>query len=138
MKNIIKNSGFLLLLAVLFSGCEEKIELTNRDYFIATYSVTETWVENGNTITKAPFTMYVTLSYINEDGILLSNFANYGAGVTAESTKNGFNMTIKQQTLPNLKVITGTGKLDDPTLNFTYTETFNSISTSITAVAKKK
>ena len=72
------------------------------------------------------------------DKILFVNFANYGAGITLEATISGTALTISQQTLPNLKSFTGTGSLADPTLTLNYTETINSNSVVITAVAKKK
>jgi len=138
MKRIFRISVFILLITASFAGCETSPEIDPRSVFVAIYNVTETWTENGNTMTKAPFSMTITPSVLVEDKVLLNNFANYGAGITAEANINGYSLTIPQQTLPNLKAIAGTGKLSDPTLNFTYTEKVNNISVEITAIAKKK
>jgi hypothetical protein len=82
--------------------------------------------------------MSVEKSSQDANMVLLNNFANYGAGITAEATINGNNLTIPQQTLPNLKAINGSGTLTGETLTFTYTESYNSISINISATAKKK
>ena len=128
----------MLLAISVLPGCEAKINADIRDSFVATYSVTETWTENNKTVSKPAFTMSVEKSSQHEDMVLLNNFANYGTGITAEATVSGYFLTIPQQTLSNLKAITGTGTLTDPTLAFTYTETYNSISINITATAIKK
>ena len=128
----------VLLATTAFTGCNKKTEPDIRDSFVATYSVTETWTENNKTVSKPAFTMSVEKSSQHEDMVLLNNFADYGTGITAEATVSGYFLTIPQQTLSNLKAITGTGTLTDPTLAFTYTETFNSISINITATAIKK
>jgi hypothetical protein len=140
MKNINRTSGVLLfiVLALCATISCKKSESDIRDSFVATYSVTETWTENGKTLSKPAFTMSVVKSSQSQNLVLLNNFANYGAGITAEATINGKILTIGQQTLSNLKVITGSGTLTEPTLNFTYTESYNSISIDITAVATKK
>jgi hypothetical protein len=137
----MRKTTFLTLILVaitILPGCKTKINTDIRDSYMATYSVTETWTENNKTLSKPAFTMSVEKSSQHEDMVLLNNFANYGTGVTAEATVSGYFLTIPQQTLPNLKAIMGTGKLTDPTLTFTYTESYNNISIDITATAKKK
>lgn len=129
--------AYILLATAALTGCT-KAETDVRDDFTATYSVTETWTENSKTMSKPAFTMSIGKSAINSDMLLLNNFANYGAGVTAEATINGFFLTIPQQTLSNLKGISGTGKLNGSELTFTYTESYNSVSIEITAKAKMK
>lgn len=129
--------AFILLATAAFAGCR-KTETDVRDNFTATYSVTETWTENSKTMSKPAFTMTIGKSAINSDMLLLNNFANYGAGITAEATISGFFLTIPQQTLSNLKGISGTGKLNGSELTFTYKESYNSVSIDITARAKMK
>lgn len=129
--------AFILLATAAFAGCR-KTETDVRDNFTATYSVTETWTENSKTMSKPAFTMTIGKSAINSDMLLLNNFANYGAGITAEATISGFFLTIPQQTLSNLKGISGTGKLNGSELTFTYKESYNSVSIDITAKAKMK
>jgi hypothetical protein len=128
----------LFLMAVLWTGCKKNNSQDARDIFVATYSVTESWTENGQVLTKPAYTMTIQKSTQQIDKLLLSNFADYGTGVTAEATVNGLSLIIPQQTLSNSKSIIGTGTLVDPTLTFTYTENFNSISLEISAIAKKK
>jgi hypothetical protein len=129
---------FLLLLTAFWTGCKKDKAPDPRDIFVSTYSVTESWSDNGQLLTKPAFTMSVEKSTQQSDKILFINFANYGAGITADATVSGTKITIPQQTLSNSKSITGTGTLADPTLSFTYTESINNISIEITATAKKK
>jgi hypothetical protein len=129
---------FVLLLAALSFSCKKDKAPDPRDIFVSIYSVTETWTENGQTISRPAFTMSVEKSTQQADKILLVNFSNYGAGITAEATVSGTSLTLSQQTLPNLKSVTGTGSLADPTLTITYTETVNNVAIAITATAKKK
>jgi hypothetical protein len=123
----------IVILAVIISatafiaGCKKDKAPDPREVFVATYSVTETWTENSQSMTKPSFTM-----------VLLINFADYGMGVTAEATISGTKITIPQQTLSNSRTISGSGTLSDPNLTFTYSETKNTITNSITATAKKK
>jgi hypothetical protein len=136
----MRKTTFIALMLLSFAastGCR-KDEPDPRDMFVATYSVTETWTENSKPMSKPAFTMSVEKASQNDDEILLNNFADYGAGVTAEATVSGYFFNITQQTLPNLKAITGTGKTDGITLTFTYTESINNTSIEITATAKKE
>ena len=129
--------AFFLVSTLAFSGCNQT-NVDVRDLFLGTYSVTETWTENGKAMSKPAFSMSVEKASLNSSMVLLNNFANYGAGTTVEATVNGYIVTIPQQTLPNLKAITGTGHSDGLTMTFNYTEKFNSISVDIVATAKKK
>ena len=135
-----KTTFFALMILVisLLTGCEAKITTDIRDSFVATYNVTETWTENSKPMFKPAYTMSVVKSSQQSDMLLLNNFANYGAGVTAEATVSGLFLTIPQQTLTDLKGIIGVGKLTDPTLTLYYTERYNNISIDITATAIKQ
>jgi hypothetical protein len=140
MKKKFRIPGVILLIqltVIALTGCK-KDSSDVRDSFAAVYSVAETWTENSKTMTKPAFTMSVLKSSVTKEMVLLNNFANYGAGITAEATISGKTLTIPQQTLSNLKAINGSGTLSDQTLTITYTESYNSISVSITAVASKK
>jgi hypothetical protein len=137
MKKIIP--GFIVILILdLITGCSKDSASDIRDIFVATYSVTESWTENSKTITKPAYSMSVEKSSQDAGKILLKNFADYGAGITAEATISGNNLSMPQQTLSNLKAINGTGSLSGSTLSFTYTESINSVSVSISATAIKK
>jgi len=136
MRKITILSLILLSIATLTRCKKESIDI--RDGFIGPYSVTETWTENSKTITKPAFSMSAGKSSQNASVVLLNNFANYGAGTTAEATVKGNSLTIPEQTLSNSKTITGSGSLSGATMIFTYTESYNSVSISITATALKR
>ena len=129
---------FILVTLITFWSCTEDNSLDNRDNYVASYNVTETWTENSIVQSKPAYSMTILKSSLFEDKVLLSNFANYGIGVTAEATINGTSLTIPQQTLPNQKGIVGSGTLADPVLNFTYTETLGTNSVQVTATATKR
>jgi hypothetical protein len=129
----------IILLSIAVSpSCKKDKGPDVRESFVATYSVTETWTENGKAMTKPEFTMSIEKSSQYVNMILLNNFGNYGAGVTVDVTVSGNTITITQQTLPNLKEINGSGTLTENTLNFTYTESYKGVSFQITSIAKKK
>lgn len=128
--------ALMLFITAAFTSCKKDSD--SRDSFVATYSVTETWTENSKTLTKPPFSMPINKSALKSNVLLFNNFANYGDGVTAEATVIGNTFTIAQQTLPNLKAISGSGSLAGSTLTFTYTESYNGISIIVSTVAKMK
>jgi len=127
----------LFAVIILYNSCTKDNASDKRDIFVGNYRVTETWTENSKTLTKPAFTISIQKATKNSDNILLNNFANYGSGVTVEAKVEGKDITIPQQTLPNLKVIDGTGTVTDSTLVFTYTELINSLSIVVSANAKK-
>jgi hypothetical protein len=129
---------FMLVAMTTIWSCTKDNSLDNRDNYVATYSVTETWTENSVVQSKPAFAMTIQKSSLYIDKILLNNFANYGTGITAEATIEGTAITIPQQTLSNSKGIIGTGTLADPVLTFTYTETLGSNSVIVTATANKR
>ena len=130
---------FLVLLfsaMATLTNCKKTVDV--REDFVAIYNVTETWTENGKTLSKPIYSMPIYKSTINDNLLLLNNFGNYGIGITAEATANGNSITIPQQTLPNLVTIIGSGALDGTTLTFTYTETFNGNTTTVSTIAKMR
>ena len=131
-----KRSLLLLffLTTVTISGC--KSDYDTRDLFVAVYNLNETWTENNVPMSKPVFSIPIYKSSTTANGILINNFGNYGIGITAAGTVNGTILTIPQQTLPNSKIISGSGALTGTTLVFTYTEIYLNISTSITATGK--
>ena len=127
---------FLCLAISAISSCSKTIDV--REEYVAIYSVTETWTENGKTLSKPIYSMPIYKSTIDNSLLLLNNFGNYGAGVTAEAIVNGSSITIPQQSLPNSISIIGAGTLAGTTLTFNYTETFNGFTISVSTVAKMK
>jgi len=130
--------GILLIAITFFTGCKKDNGSSPTDSFVGIYNVTESWAENGKTLTKSDFSMTALKSTQNNYEILLNNFANYGAGITAEAYINGNTITIPKQTLPNSKVIDGSGTRTDTTLTITYTESSKNYSLVISAIAKRR
>lgn len=126
--------AFIIIAMTTLMGCKKSIDI--REDFVAIYSVTETWTENSKTLTKLQFSMPVYKSALNKNMLLLDNFANYN--VTVEATVSGNILTIPQQTLSNSKAINGLGTLAGTILTFTYCESCNGISTTVSTIAKMK
>jgi len=120
-----------------FWGCTDKLTTDLLDSMVATYSVSETWMENKVSMSRPTFTMNVVKSFQNTDKILLNNFGNYGVGTTVEATAKDNSLTIIKQTLPNSRIVEGTGTSSDTGMDFTYTETQGTVSVTITATCKK-
>ena len=130
----------LLILAIytlLLMGCKKDMDAPDNSVYL--YGVTESWTENGKTLSKPVYSMSVYKSYINNDVWLLNDFGDYGDGIIVEVIINNNQLTIPRQTLSNSKSVVGSGSLDDlHTMTFTYTETYNGISNIISTVAKRR
>jgi hypothetical protein len=137
MKNLFRISVVTLIIISSLTGCKKDNGLDSRDAFAATYSVAESWTENGKPLTKPAFTMSIEKSSVNSEKLLLRNFGNYGAGITVEAMLKEKAITITQQTLPNSNGIIGSGAFTDAGFTLTYTETLGSTLYVITASAKK-
>jgi hypothetical protein len=136
----MKNPVFITLVlfaTISLTGCNKINEPEVISQFVATYSVTETWTENGASMSKPVFTMTIVPSTQHDNVMLLNNFANYGAGITVVGTISGNSLTIGQQTLSNSITVSGSGTLLIPTLTITYTEVINGNSIVVTATATK-
>lgn len=138
---MMKRVKFLIILLIasgLLQGCKKNGAPDVRDSFVSTYLVKETWTENNKTMIRPDFTMSVEKSSVHDEVVLMNNFADYGAGVSAEAKVTGREITIPQQILPNSKSIAGSGVLADTSLTFTYTETIGTKTFIVTATAKKR
>jgi hypothetical protein len=136
----MKNPTFITMVLfgiIVFTGCNKIPDPEVVSQFVSTYSVTETWTENGASISKPAFSMSIVPSSQHKEVMLLNNFANYGAGITVEGTINGNTLTIAQQTLSNSITVSGSGTLLIPTLTITYTEVINGNSIVVNATAIK-
>ena len=127
----------ILVLAFTHTSCDKINDPTVVSQFVSAYTVTETWSENGTTMTKPAFSMVITPSTQHNDVMLLNNFANYGAGFTVQGTFSGNTLTIPKQTLSNQITVSGSGTLLIPTLTINYTEVINGNSIEVTAIATK-
>lgn len=137
MKNLFRISVLILISISSLSSCKKDSALDSRDAFAATYSVAESWTENGKPLTKPAFTLSIEKSAVNPEKLLLRNFGNYGAGITVEAMLKVKAITITQQTLPNSNGIIGTGAFTDAGFTVTYTETQGSTIYVVTASGKK-
>ena len=136
----MKNPTFItlvLFMAIALTRCNKTSEPEVVSQFVSTYSVTETWTENGKAMSKPVFSMTIVPSTQHNDVMLLNNFANYGAGITVEGTISGNTLTIAQQTLSNSITVSGSGTLLIPVLTITYTEVINGNSIVVNAIATK-
>ena len=78
----MKNPTFITMVLfgiIVFTGCNKIPDPEVVSQFMSTYSVTETWTENGASISKPAFSMSIVPSSQHKEVMLLNNFANYGA-----------------------------------------------------------
>lgn len=129
--------ALILVPVILIWSCKKVDNREVRDNYVSVYNVTETWTEDGHAQSKPAFTMLIEKSSQDIRKVLLINFANYGAGISAMATINDFQMVIPQQTLPGPVEISGTATLSGQTLTIIYTETAGSTSFVVTATAIK-
>ena len=136
MRRAILLTCVFLSLTIHWS-CDDKVTTDLLDSMVATYSVTETWEENNVPMSRPTFTMNIVRSFQSTDKILFNNFGNYGVGTTVEAIVTNDNLTISRQTLPNSRIIEGSGIKTDSSIDFSYTETQGTVSITITASCKK-
>jgi len=128
---------FLAIFSMSLAGCKKNTDTI--DSYVYLYGVTETWPENNKTNSKPIFYMQVYKSWQNSSNWLLFNFGDYGSGVLVEAVVNNDLITIPQQKLSNSRSVVGSGSLDSQyTMTFTYTESYNGISNTISTIAKRK
>ncbi|MBC7891631.1 MAG: hypothetical protein H7Y12_05405 [Sphingobacteriaceae bacterium] len=112
----------LLLTGILFiSSCKKETEVTpeNRDSFVGAFAVSET----SPTIGESKYAITVKKSAVEPNGIEIGNFADF-LKTPVQATVDGNAITIPAQEFSsntNSRItITGSGKLEDNTLTYSY------------------
>ena len=120
----------LILFAVMatLTGCDDDEDSIDRSQFVGTYSV----AENCDGQTDA-YTMTVSTSSSDDNGILIDNLFDVGGEITA--TVSGSNITIPQQTVDGV-AYNGSGSISGNVLTINFNVEFL-FSFSCTATATK-
>jgi len=126
MKKLNPALLFLAMFALLISSCK-KDDTDDRDKFVGSYSMSETWTLDGGGSGTDNYTITVTKSDVNEKQILINNLGNtvtvYGVqmNVTADVTGNNLAVGTQSIALGDYSVtVTGTGSLNDKLLTINY------------------
>jgi len=119
----------LLLFAISFLliiSCKKE-DTDDRDKFVGSYSMSETWTLDGGGSGTDNYTLTVTKSNVNNKQILINNLGNtisaYGAQMNVTGTVEGNSIAITTQSisLGDYSVtVTGTGSLNDKLLTINY------------------
>jgi len=116
MKKKLLNS--LMVLTILLAvSCSKKDEVDQRNQFVATYQVVDSWTVGG-TFKTYSYSMIITNSAQDPKVILLSNFGGE-SGVIVSAEVNGNKFTIQQQTVQTYGY-SGSGTISGSTLSFSY------------------
>jgi hypothetical protein len=118
----MKKAIFLLVMALsvttLFNSCVKDTD--DRDKFVASWNINETYTITGWGTDTDTYTITITKSSTNTNGIIISNFG--GVGFTVEATVSGSTMTISDSVTDSGDVysVTGSGSASGSTLSMNY------------------
>ena len=107
----------MVLTILLAVSCSKKDEVDQRNQFVATYQVVDSWTVGG-TFKTYSYSMIITNSAQDPKVILLSNFGGE-SGVIVSAEVNGNKFTIQQQTVQTYGY-SGSGTISGSTLSFSY------------------
>ncbi len=119
----MKKAIFFLTLALsvtcLFNSCTKE-DTDDRDAFVATWSLNETYTITGWGTDTDTYTITITKSSATSNGIIISNFG--GVGYTVEATVSGSTLTISDSVTDDGDVysVTGSGSVSGNTLSLNY------------------
>ena len=126
MKKLNPALVFFAMFVLLISSCK-KDDTDNRDKFVGSYAMSETWTLDGGGSGTDNYTITITKSDVNEKQILINNLGNtvsvYGVqmNVTADVTGNNLAVGTQSIALGDYSVtVTGTGSLNDKLLTINY------------------
>jgi hypothetical protein len=115
MKKALILLTFALAIPVLFNSCT-KDKTDDRDAFVGTWQVSETWTNSLGSGTDN-YTMTIAVSSTASNAVLITNFA--GVGYTASATISGSSITIPVQ-ISSGDSFSGSGSISGSTLIFNY------------------
>jgi hypothetical protein len=118
MKKYTTKIAIVALIAVAFASCtsENLNNVDDRDDYTGNWSCQETGSSSGT----SSYTVSISKSSTDSSAILIGNFYGLGASKTAIAFVSGNSLTIQQQTVDNLNVLSGSGTLSGNTINLHY------------------
>jgi hypothetical protein len=130
---------FVLIVAILASCKKDDPERDIRDDYIGSYTGTLSWYEQGN-LMNHDYDFTISKSAIYGDGLIFSNFADYGADVTAfiEVTRFIIPHQIIEDQEGYLYGIMGSGEFFENHVTFTFQESDVNYLFNISVIAYKK
>jgi hypothetical protein len=126
MKKLNPSLLFFAISFLLIISCKKE-DTDDREKFVGSYSMSETWTLDGGGSGTDNYTLTVTKSSVNNKQILINNLGNtvstYGAQMNVTGTVEGNSIAIATQSisLGDYSVtVTGTGSLNDKLLTINY------------------
>jgi hypothetical protein len=108
----------LTMAIVLVTSCK-KDSTDARDQFLGSYSITETFTNDGGGTGGDNYTITITNSTVNDQQILINNLGNtvttFGVQMNVNATVSGNSLTIATQVVTlgsNTLTVTGSGSLN--------------------------
>lgn len=125
MKKLAGALLFLIMFALLVCSCEKDED--DRDKFVGTYAISETWTLDGGGTGTDNYTISISLSSVDETQVVIQNLGNtitaFGAQMNVVATVSGNTITIPTQSISvgdYSLTVSGTGSLNDKLLTINY------------------
>jgi hypothetical protein len=116
----------ILSLLLVFSSCgKDDDPIDDRDQFVSTFDVNESYDVDGTTYT-AHYSMTITKSAQDPSVILLSNLGGFNTPIIIKATVNRTNFIIPQQTVAG-NGFSGSGNISGTTISFSYQQSATGI-----------
>jgi hypothetical protein len=118
--NTVKNSGLVLAIRLLLTGCVPEVGNPN---LAGSWSCTETSeIFLKSTTGTSVYTVTFDRDAVNTDKYYIDNNYKLGSGIKVSVIKDGYSITLPKQTADNV-VFEGTGTINDTfdIINMTYT-----------------
>ena len=118
MKKFYSFIAAAILTVSLFTSCEKE---DDRDAFVGTWNVNETWTISGWGSGTDNYTITISKSSTADNGIIVSSFGDID--VTINATVSGSSVTIPSQTVyydGDAVNVSGSGSLSGSTLIYNY------------------
>ena len=122
MKKIFTLLSASLLVALIITSCTKKEETDDRDAFVGTWNLSETYTIPGWGSGTDNYAITISKSPVNDNGVIITNFGN--VGLTVEGTVNGTSMSIPSQNVTyegEIVSLSGSGSIAGSTLILNYT-----------------
>jgi hypothetical protein len=125
MKKLNRTLLFIGISLLFTMSCKKDVD--DRDKFVGSYAISETWTADGGGSGTDSYVIGITKSGTDARKIIIDNLANtineYGSKMNVMGTVSGNSVTIETQSIAigvYSVTVTGTGSLNDKLLTINY------------------
>ncbi len=122
MKKLYSYLLVAFAVSLLFDSCKKE-EVDDRDAFIGSWNVTESWSNPHGGSGTDTYTINISKSSVTSNGIIITSLGGIYYNFAIDATVSGSSMTITNQIVNSggdLYNISGSGTISGNTMNFTY------------------